>query len=47
MSFDLRVDFFDGKVADREGLAAISTKLKMLPDRTFISFFLPGKELRP
>ncbi len=46
MSFDLRVDLVDGRVADSEELVAISTKLKMRPVRTFISFF-PGKELGP
>ena len=41
----MSIDLVDGRVADGEQLAAISTKLKMRPDRTFISFFLPGMKL--
>ena len=41
----MSIDLIDGRVADGEQLAAISTKLKMRPDRTFISFFLPGIKL--
>lgn len=45
LSIDLRVDLVDGRLSNKEELAAISSKLKMRHDRTFISFFLPGMEL--
>ena len=45
LSIDLRVDLVDGRLPNKEELAAISSKLKRQHDRTFISFYLPGMEV--